>query len=136
MDRSHCWRFNYEVADGVVLSDGPVHPFNAVFCAATRRGRVISVYYRFRYAICKSTLVKLLPDFVMLFPVKWSHIRRWLMDSSEERIIVKGLAEYPLSDDTKALQVGVVAPIGTVLLKKKLGRVRRRLDSLIGLSGR
>jgi hypothetical protein len=98
MPRSLCWRLNSVVSEGVQLSDVTVNPINSVFCAAVRAGNTISYFYRFRYGMTLSTLEKMIATDGLWIPVRWSYIRRWLMDGSEERVIIKGLSEFPLSD--------------------------------------
>jgi len=96
-----------DIDDGRQLKDFTIYPMNAVYCAATRNGPTISYFYRFKFGVCKNTLEKLLPEKGLWIPVQWSYIRRWLLDASDERVILVGKLEFPLSDVTRPIQSDV-----------------------------
>ncbi len=118
-----------DVDDGRVLRDFETPVVNSVYCAATRNGPSVSYYYRFKHGVSKSTMEKLLPYKGLWIPVQWSYIRRWLLDASEERVILVGRLDFPLSDPTRAIQSDVCRMLIPRSKKKLLNprdpRVRR-----------
>lgn len=131
MDRSSCWRANKELKNGESIDINNVPRVNAIFVATTRSGNVMSIYYKFKNLVSRSTIDKLLGDNWLIIPVNWWSIRRWMVIASDERNLIVGKELLKLQDNNR-IQCSPSSSYTEMKNNKNKFKVCKRLKRIAG----